>query len=124
MGEPAAAVELGIKAGCVPNVSVLRLDCTKPNQVALELVSPRHAVKVSGVGIAGRRDSKTSETRRRTRISPAAQGAPLQRLQVFSAGAHTAGYVTTPLTYETVPAGRIHSVGWPVISAMRSKSWS
>jgi hypothetical protein len=26
--------------------------------------------------------------------------------------------------YETVPAGRIHSVGWPVIPAMRSKSWS
>lgn len=31
---------------------------------------------------------------------------------------------TTPVTYETVPGGRIHSVGWPVISAMRSKSLS
>lgn len=28
------------------------------------------------------------------------------------------------IAQETVPAGRIHSVGWPVISAMRSKSWS
>lgn len=28
------------------------------------------------------------------------------------------------VAYETVPAGRIHSVNWPVISVMRSKSWS
>ncbi len=28
------------------------------------------------------------------------------------------------VAHETEPAGKIHSVGWPVISVMRSKSWS
>lgn len=49
MGEPASAVEFRIQPGGIPDVSIFRLDGAKPNQDALELVSRRHPLKVSGL---------------------------------------------------------------------------